>query len=31
MTIAKKLKLMDEIKRRNEERIKKYNEQKRAA
>lgn len=31
MTIAKKLKLMDEIKRRNEERIKKYNDEKRAA
>lgn len=31
MTIAEKLKLMDEIKRRNEERIKKYNDEKRAA
>lgn len=31
MTIAEKLKLMDEIKRRNDERIKKYNEEQRAA
>lgn len=31
MTIAEKLKLMDEIERRNEERIKKYNDEKRAA
>lgn len=31
MTIAEKLKLMDEIKRRNDERIKKYNDEKRAA
>lgn len=31
MTIAKKLKLMDEIKRRNDEQIKKYNDEKRAA
>lgn len=31
MTIAEKLKLMDEIKRKNEERIKKYNDEKRAA
>jgi hypothetical protein len=31
MTIAEKLKLMDEIKRRNEERIKKYNDEQRAA
>lgn len=31
MTIAEKLKMMDEIKRRNEERIKKYNYEKRAA
>lgn len=31
MTISEKLKLMDEIKRRNEERIKKYNDEKRAA
>lgn len=31
MTIAEKLNLMDEIKRRNEERIKKYNDEKRAA
>lgn len=31
MTIAEKLKLMDEIKRRNDERIKKYNDEQRAA
>lgn len=31
MTIKDKLKLMDEIERRNEERIKKYNDEKRAA
>lgn len=31
MTIAEKLKMMDEIKRMNEERIKKYNYEKRAA
>ena len=31
MTIAEKLKLMEEIKRRNDERIKKYNDEKRAA
>lgn len=31
MTIAEKLKLMDEIKRRNDEQIKKYNDEKRAA
>ena len=31
MTIAEKLKLMEEIERRNEERIKKYNDEKRAA
>ena len=30
MTIAEKLKLMDEIKRRNDERIKKYNDEQRA-
>lgn len=31
MTIAEKLKLMDEIKRKNDERIKKYNDEQRAA
>ena len=31
MTIKDKLKLMDEIERKNEERIKKYNDEKRAA
>lgn len=31
MTISEKLKLMDEIKRRNDERIKKYNDEQRAA
>lgn len=31
MTIAEKLKLMDEIKRRNDERIKKFNDEQRAA
>lgn len=31
MTLTEKLRLMDEIERRNEERIKKYNEEKRAA
>lgn len=31
MTIKDKLKLMDEINRKNEERIKKYNDEKRAA
>lgn len=31
MTIAEKLKLMDEIKSRNDERIKKYNDEQRAA
>lgn len=31
MTIAEKIRLMDEIERRNEERIKKYNDKKRAA
>lgn len=31
MTIAEKLKLMDEIKCRNDERIKKYNDEQRAA
>ena len=31
MTIKEKLKLMDEIKRRNDERIKKYNDEQRAA
>lgn len=31
MTITEKLKLMDEIKRRNDERIKKYNDEQRAA
>ena len=30
MTITEKLKLMDEIKRRNDERIKKYNDEQRA-
>lgn len=31
MTIAEKLQIMEEIKRRNDERIKKYNDGKRAA
>lgn len=31
MTIAEKLKLMDEIKHRNDERIKKFNDEQRAA
>lgn len=31
MTISEKLKLMDEIKRRNDERIKKFNDEQRAA
>lgn len=31
MTITEKLKLMDEIKRRNDERIKKFNDEQRAA
>lgn len=31
MTLTEKLRLMDEIERRNEERIKKYNDEKRAA